>query len=232
MTDVTTLRELVVDGSVDTVVLAFPDIQGRPVGKRVTGSFFLDHAGEHGIEVCDYLLAVDVDMNPLPGYRFTNWDTGYGDLVAVPDFSTTRVLPWLDGTALVICDLLDPAGRPVEVSPAAHPAATDRAGPPARGSPCGAPPSSSSSCSWTPSSRPPTRAGVGWPPTPAPSRTTSSSRRRARSTSCAASATRWSGPASRSSRPRARPAAASTRSTSRTPRRSRRPTATSSSRTA
>jgi glutamine synthetase len=117
MTDVTTLRELVVDGSVDTVVLAFPDIQGRPVGKRVTGSFFLDHASEHGIEVCDYLLAVDVDMNPLPGYRFTNWDTGYGDLVAVPDFSTTRVLPWLDGTALVICDLLDPAGRPVEVSP-------------------------------------------------------------------------------------------------------------------
>ena len=117
MPDSATLRELVVDGSVDTVVLAFPDIQGRPVGKRVTGSFFLDHAGEHGIEVCDYLLAVDVDMNPLPGYRFTNWDTGYGNLVAAPDFSTTRVLPWLDGTALVICDLLDRAGRPVEVSP-------------------------------------------------------------------------------------------------------------------
>src|ERR1700761_4616598 len=117
MTDLSMLRELIVDGTVDTVVLAFPDMQGRPVGKRVTGPFFLDHAGEHGMEACDYLLAVDVDMEPLPGYRFTNWDTGYGDLTAVPDYATTRLLPWLEKTALVICDLNGPDGQPVEESP-------------------------------------------------------------------------------------------------------------------
>ena len=117
MPDLETLRELIVDGAVDTVILAFPDLQGRPVGKRVTASFFLDNVHDHGIEVCDYLLAVDIDMAPLPGYRFTNWDTGYGDLAAVPDYPTTRVLPWLEGTAMVLCDLLDPSGKPVEVSP-------------------------------------------------------------------------------------------------------------------
>ena len=85
-------RELIdaaiADGRVDTVVLAFPDMHGRPVGKRLTADFFTSHAAEHGMEACDYLLAVDVDMNPLPGYRFTNWDTGYGDFVACP--TTTR----------------------------------------------------------------------------------------------------------------------------------------------
>src|SRR5580698_7961737 len=70
----------IADGSIDTVVLAFPDMHGRPVGKRVTADFFVSHVADHGIEVCDYLLAVDVDMEPLPGYRFANWDTGYGDL--------------------------------------------------------------------------------------------------------------------------------------------------------
>ncbi len=107
----------VADGSVDTVVLAFPDMHGRPVGKRVTADFFTSHVAEHGIEACDYLLAVDVDMNPLPGYRFTNWDTGYGDLVCRPDYATARLIPWLEGTALVICDLTDEDGAPVEVSP-------------------------------------------------------------------------------------------------------------------
>ena len=114
-------RELIdaaiADGSVDTVVLAFPDMHGRPVGKRVTADFFTSHVAEHGIEACDYLLAVDVDMNPLPGYRFTNWDTGYGDFVCRPDYATARLIPWLEGTALVICDLTDEDGVPVEVSP-------------------------------------------------------------------------------------------------------------------
>ncbi len=68
-------------GRVDTVVVAFPDMHGRPVGKRVTADFFSSHVAAHGIEVCDYVLAVDVDMNPLPGYRFASWDTGYGDFV-------------------------------------------------------------------------------------------------------------------------------------------------------
>jgi len=114
-------RELIdagiAEGSIDTVVVAFPDMHGRPVGKRVTADFFSSHVAEHGIEACDYLLAVDVDMNPLPGYTFTNWDTGYGDVVCRPDYATARRIPWLEGTAFVICDLTDEEGTPVEVSP-------------------------------------------------------------------------------------------------------------------
>ena len=71
-------------------MVAFPDMHGRPVGKRVTADFFTSHVAEHGIECCDYLLAVDVDMNPLPGYHFTNWDLGYGDIVCRPDYDTAR----------------------------------------------------------------------------------------------------------------------------------------------
>jgi glutamine synthetase len=112
-----TLPHQIRSGDIDTVVVAFPDLQGRPVGKRVTGSFYLDHVAEHGIEVCDYLMACDVDMVPLPGYRFANWETGYGDLHAVIDPQTVRPLPWLPGSALVLCDLLTMAGDPVEVSP-------------------------------------------------------------------------------------------------------------------
>ena len=107
----------IADGSIDTVVIAFPDMQGRPVGKRVTSDFFKSHVAEHGIEVCEYLLAVDVDMNPLPGYRFANWDTGYGDVVCHPDFGTARRIPWLPGTAVVIADLVTTDGAPVDVSP-------------------------------------------------------------------------------------------------------------------
>jgi glutamine synthetase len=114
-------RELIdagiADGSIDTIVVAFPDMYGRPVGKRVTADFFASHVAEHGIEACDYLLAVDVDMTPLPGYRFTNWDTGYGDFVCRPDYATTLRIPWLEGTAMVLCDLTDEQGAPVEVSP-------------------------------------------------------------------------------------------------------------------
>jgi len=111
------LRRLVDEGVVDTVVVCFPDMQGRPVGKRVTGSFFVDHVLEHGIEACDYLLAVDVDLEPLPGYRFASWDRGYGDMVARPDLSTLRRIPWLEATAMVVCDLFGTDGSPVEVSP-------------------------------------------------------------------------------------------------------------------
>jgi glutamine synthetase len=114
-------RELIdagiADGSIDTVVVAFPDMHGRPVGKRVTADYFASHAAEHGIECCEYLLAVDLDMTPLPGYHFANWDTGYGDVVCHPDFTTARRLPWLEGTVWVIADLSDGSGGPVEVSP-------------------------------------------------------------------------------------------------------------------
>jgi glutamine synthetase len=117
MLTVESLRQQIASGAIDTVVVAFPDLQGRPVGKRVTGPFFLEHVLEHGIEVCDYLLAVDIDMDPLPGYRFANWDSGYGDMKAVIDADTIRPLPWLEGSALVLCDLLTMEGEPVEVSP-------------------------------------------------------------------------------------------------------------------
>ncbi len=104
-------------GSIDTVIVAFPDIQGRPVGKRVTGKFFMEHVKEHGIEACDYLLSVDVDMDPLPGFRFSNWDSGYGDMQATPDFTTLRMIPWVESTAMVLCDLYNSEGQPVSVSP-------------------------------------------------------------------------------------------------------------------
>ncbi len=111
------LGRMIDTGEIDTVVVAFPDLQGRPVGKRVTAAHYLDHVTVHGIDACDYLLAVDLDMTPLPGYRFAGWDQGYGDLVAVPDPTTLRLLPWVDGTAFVLCDLVDRDGAPIAVSP-------------------------------------------------------------------------------------------------------------------
>jgi glutamine synthetase len=112
-----TLPHQIQSHDVDTVVVAFPDLHGRPVGKRVTGPFFLDQVVHHGIEVCDYVLASDVDMEPLPGYQFAGWDTGYGDLNAVIDPGTLRPLPWVPGSVIVLCDLLTTDGQPVEVSP-------------------------------------------------------------------------------------------------------------------
>ena len=112
------LTGMIGDGSIDTVLVVFPDNQGRFVGKRVMGQFFLDVVAEGSIEACNYLLAVDVEMNPLPGYRAFNWDEGYGDFSAVPDLSTLRLVPWIERTALVICDLVDEGDRsPIEVSP-------------------------------------------------------------------------------------------------------------------
>src|SRR6266566_3323835 len=113
------LRERIGAGDVDTVLVAFPDLQGRLMGKRVTGHYFLDHVVDgEGIEACNYLLAVDVEMTPVPGYRFANWEQGYGDMKAVPDFATLRPVPWLEKTAIVLCDLVDEeTATPVEVSP-------------------------------------------------------------------------------------------------------------------
>jgi len=112
------LRAAIDADEIDTVLVVFPDLQGRLMGKRVLGRFFLDQVLDRSIEACNYLLAVDVDMTPLPGYRFANWDQGYGDFSAVPDISTLRRVPWLDKTALVVCDLVDEGDHaPVEVSP-------------------------------------------------------------------------------------------------------------------
>ena len=114
------LEEAVAAGEVDTVLVAFPDLQGRLVGKRVTGSYWREHmgSGTGPLHMCDYLLAVDSEMNVLPGYEFASWDKGYGDMVAQPDLTTIRYVPWLEKTALVLCDLFDEnTGAPIEVSP-------------------------------------------------------------------------------------------------------------------
>jgi glutamine synthetase len=113
------LIELTERGEIDTVLVVFPDMQGRLVGKRVVARFFVDELSHNGgtVEACTYLLAVDVEMDVLPGFRFANWDTGYGDMACRPDLSTLRRVPWLDATAMVLCDLFHPDGSPVEESP-------------------------------------------------------------------------------------------------------------------
>jgi glutamine synthetase len=107
MLDVDTLKKLVASGEIDTVITAFPDIYGRLVGKRNTGRFFVESILEHGMHACDYLLACDMEMEPVPGYEFTSWAKGYGDCRPIPDLGTLRVASWLDRTALVLCDVYE-----------------------------------------------------------------------------------------------------------------------------
>jgi len=100
------LKREIAAGTIDTVVAAMVDLQGRLVGKRFHAQYFAEggHEETHG---CDYLLGVDIEMEPVPGYKATSWQLGYGDFVLKPDLSTLRRIPWLAGTALVICDVLD-----------------------------------------------------------------------------------------------------------------------------
>jgi len=112
------LRNGVADGEIDTVLLAMTDMQGRLQGKRFTAAHFLDTVlGGHGAEGCNYLLAVDVEMNTVDGYAMSSWDQGYGDFVMEPDLSTLRRTPWLPGTALLLADLEWHDGTPVVASP-------------------------------------------------------------------------------------------------------------------
>ena len=111
------LERMVAADEVDTVILAFADMQGRLVGKRVSGRDFVDEVAAHGAECCNYLLAVDVEMNTVAGYAMSSWDTGYGDMVMTPDLATLRLLPWLPGTALVITDLGWRDGSAVAAAP-------------------------------------------------------------------------------------------------------------------
>src|SRR5690349_13737525 len=111
------LRVVVAEGEIDTVVLAFTDMQGRLAGKRLSAEFFLDEVAEHYSEGCNYLLAVDVDMNTVDGYAMSSWDRGYGDFVLMPDMSTLRQVPWQEGTAMVLADLTWLDGTPVAASP-------------------------------------------------------------------------------------------------------------------
>ncbi|WP_020661781.1 glutamine synthetase family protein [Amycolatopsis benzoatilytica] len=111
------LRERVTAGTIDTVLVAITDMQGRLQGKRCSAEYFLEEVASHATEACNYLLAVDVDMNTVDGYAVSSWESGYGDFVLRPDFSTLREIPWQEGTALVLADVERVEGGPVSVSP-------------------------------------------------------------------------------------------------------------------
>ncbi|MFI6351303.1 glutamine synthetase family protein [Streptomyces sp. NPDC050743] len=111
------LHALVASGEIDTVVLAFPDMQGRLQGKRFAARFFLDEVLHHGTEGCNYLLAVDTEMNTVDGYAMSSWDRGYGDFAMHPDLATLRRIPWHPGTALLVADLAWNDGSPVVAAP-------------------------------------------------------------------------------------------------------------------
>src|SRR6266568_5748625 len=111
------LRDDVERGAIDTVVAAFTDMQGRLMGKREQAEYFLDETAEHGLEGCNYLLGLDMEMDPQPGYAMASWERGYGDFHLRPDLSTLRRVPWLEGTALVLCDVGWEDGSPVVASP-------------------------------------------------------------------------------------------------------------------
>jgi len=111
------LRVEVSEGNIDTVVVAFTDMQGRLAGKRLAADYFLDDVVGHAIEGCNYLLAVDVEMNTVDGFAMSSWETGYGDFVLVPDMSTLRRVPWHEATAMVLADLTWHDSSPVVASP-------------------------------------------------------------------------------------------------------------------
>ncbi len=115
--DLQTLRAEIDTGRIDTVIVAMTDMQGRLQGKRLHGQYFLDQVAHHGTEGCSYLLAVDVDMNTVDGYRMASWHSGYGDFVMQPDFSSLRQIPWHPGTAMVQADVLWDDGTAVPASP-------------------------------------------------------------------------------------------------------------------
>ena len=111
------LRREIEAGRIDTVVVGITDMQGRMQGKRIHAPFFLADTLAHGTEGCNYLLAVDIDMNTVQGYDVSSWETGYADMAMAVDINTLRYLPWHEGTAMVVADLLDHHKDPITVSP-------------------------------------------------------------------------------------------------------------------
>src|SRR6187200_2676065 len=112
------LTAAVESGEIDTVVVAFTDMQGRLLGKRLHAEFFLEELeAEHPMEGCNYLLALEMEMDPVPGYEIASWERGYGDFALQPDLGTLRRIPWLEATALVLCDVAWQDGSPVAPSP-------------------------------------------------------------------------------------------------------------------
>jgi glutamine synthetase len=104
-------------GEIDTIIVVFPDVFGRLVGKRLTAHHFLRHVAEDGTHGCNYLLTLNIEMDPLDGFELANWEAGFGDFAMKPDLSTLRVLPWQQATAMVICDLHHEDGKPVAEAP-------------------------------------------------------------------------------------------------------------------
>src|SRR6476619_3231873 len=112
------LEGIVATGKIDTVVVAFTDMQGRLLGKRLHAEFFVEEmAAEHPVEGCNYLLALEMEMDPVPGYEIASWEQGYGDFGMRPDMSTLRRIPWLEATALVLGDVEWHDRSPVQPSP-------------------------------------------------------------------------------------------------------------------
>ncbi|OYU47181.1 MAG: glutamine synthetase [Rhizobiales bacterium PAR1] len=116
MLDFGTLKAAVASGEIDTVLVCMVDMQGRLIGKRFHGEFFVN-GGHEETHACDYLLADDIDMEPVPGYKAASWEKGYGDFVLKPDMATLRRLPWLPGTAMVLCDVQDHHHHDIPHSP-------------------------------------------------------------------------------------------------------------------
>jgi len=110
-------EDLLADGSIDTVAIAFCDPYGRLMGKRVPAALYADKLASGPVHVCNYLLTADMELEPLPGFAFTSWDQGYGDMLLKPDPQTLRPTPWLPGSALVLCDLENETGGPVALAP-------------------------------------------------------------------------------------------------------------------
>ena len=117
MLELDELRSDVENGAIDTVVVAFTDMQGRLMGKRLHADFFLDDSLEHGVEGCNYLLALEMEMEPVPGYEIAGWERGYGDFGLRADLSTLRRIPWHEATVMVQCDVEWHDGTPVSPSP-------------------------------------------------------------------------------------------------------------------
>src|SRR3954453_12159035 len=117
MLSVDELKQEIEAGTIDTVVTAFTDMQGRLIGKRIQGEYFVEDVLAHSIEGCNYLLALDMEMDPVPGYEMANWEGGYGDFKIAPDLATLRRIPWLEGTALVLCDVVSDEDRPIVAAP-------------------------------------------------------------------------------------------------------------------
>src|SRR5436190_168414 len=111
------LKAKIKAGEIDNVIVGCPDVFGRLVGKRFTGQFFLEHVLGHSTHGCSYLLTVDIEMEPMTGFKLANWEKGFGDFEMRPDLSTLRLIPWQLATALVLCDLRQHGGRPVAEAP-------------------------------------------------------------------------------------------------------------------